>query len=200
MAKPNSTEPGKTAQRVRDEAARLFWRNGYGATSTRELSEAIEIQKASLYHHIGSKELLLYDLCVDSIRNMLEGVTAALVGVEDPATRVRTLARVHLDYLLADRDKHATMLSETRSLSEEHREPVLELQARYEKLVRGVLAQARGAGVLRDDLPLGVLTLALFDLLSWSIFWWDPEAGVAPSAIADAFIEIFMEGALARSA
>src|SRR5438045_8670775 len=41
-------------------AARLFADRGYHGTSLADLAEALGIQKASLYHHIDSKEDLLW--------------------------------------------------------------------------------------------------------------------------------------------
>src|SRR6266567_8191966 len=43
-------------------AARLFAERGYHGTSLADLAEALGIQKASLYHHIASKEDLLWDV------------------------------------------------------------------------------------------------------------------------------------------
>src|SRR3954467_11240421 len=42
-------------------AARLFADRGYHGTSLADLAEALGIQKASLYHHIDSKEDLLWE-------------------------------------------------------------------------------------------------------------------------------------------
>lgn len=195
-----SLEPepsGSTAQRIRDEAARQFWRRGYAATSTRELAESIDIQKASLFHHIGSKERLLYELCVESLERMQAGVREALKGSTDPLQRIRVLIGTHLTFLLDDRDKHAVMLVETRSLSERYRRHVMDLQAEYEGIVRDVVAEAQEAGVLRSDLSPGVVSVALFDLLNWSIFWYEPGRGLSREELAEAFASLFLDGAQA---
>lgn len=189
---------GSTAQRIRDEAARQFWRRGYAATSTRELAESIDIQKASLFHHIGSKEQLLYELCVESVERMQAGVRDALKDLTDPRERIRVLIGTHLTFLLDDRDKHAVMLVETRSLSERYRRHVLALQAEYEGTVRDVVAEAQDAGMLRSDLSPGILSLALFDLLNWSIFWYEPGRGLSREDLAETFGTLFLEGAEAR--
>src|SRR3569623_212662 len=43
-------------------AARLFAERGYQGTSLADLAEALGVQKPSLYHHIASKEDLLWDV------------------------------------------------------------------------------------------------------------------------------------------
>jgi AcrR family transcriptional regulator len=193
------SELGVTAQRVRDEAARLFWQKGYAATSTRQLADAIGIQKASLYHHIGSKEELLYQLCVDSLERMEEGVRAALDTTDDPVERLNALVRTHLTFLLDDRDKHAAMLTEMRFLSAEYRGRVLALRSSYEQMMRDVLQAAQDAGKLRSDISAGMLSLGLFDLLNWSIFWYEPDRSPAPTDLAESFLTLFLEGAANRT-
>ena len=46
-------------------AARLFAERGYQGTSLADLAEALGMQKPSLYHHIESKEDLLWDVACE---------------------------------------------------------------------------------------------------------------------------------------
>ena len=43
------------------EAARLFAEKGFHGTSVGDLAAAMGVQKGSLYHHIASKQELLYE-------------------------------------------------------------------------------------------------------------------------------------------
>src|SRR4051794_19908483 len=76
-------------------AARLFAERGYQGTSLADLAEALGMQKASLYHHIASKEDLLWEVAAEGA----EAFRAALDGVPGdlPATeRIRLALRAHL--------------------------------------------------------------------------------------------------------
>jgi AcrR family transcriptional regulator len=76
-------------------AARLFAERGYHGTSLADLAEALGIQKASLYHHIASKEDLLWEVT----RSGADAFHAALDSVPDdaPATeKIRIALRGHL--------------------------------------------------------------------------------------------------------
>jgi AcrR family transcriptional regulator len=48
-----------TKERILDAAERLFARNGYHATSLREITAAAEVNLAAVNYHFGSKEALL---------------------------------------------------------------------------------------------------------------------------------------------
>ncbi|QYJ16596.1 HTH-type transcriptional repressor KstR2 [Rubrobacter xylanophilus DSM 9941] len=184
-----------TSARLHAAAAGLFWNKGYAATTTRELAAVLGLQKASLYHHMESKEELLYDICVESLGNIRSAVEAAVEGVEDPLERVRALIRAHVVSMLMDKEKHATMLTEMRSLSEKRRREVIRLRDEYERLVRSVLAEAQEAGVLRDDLSAKQLALCLLNLMNWAIFWFRSGEELSPERLAEVFTTLFLEGA-----
>src|SRR5207244_6699108 len=57
-----------TRNRVFEIAAEVFHRKGYDNTSMSDVAAAAGLTKAGLYHHISSKESLLYtvlDYCLD---------------------------------------------------------------------------------------------------------------------------------------
>src|SRR5260221_2975607 len=81
-------------------AARLFAERGYHGTSLADIAAALGIQKASLYHHIASKEDLLWEVA----RSGADAFHAALDGVpeDSPATeRIRIAFRGHLRVVAA---------------------------------------------------------------------------------------------------
>src|SRR5206468_13085035 len=84
-------------------AARLFAERGYQGTSLADLAEALGVQKPSLYHHIASKEDLLWEVAWDGA----ESFHAGLDGVPPyaPATeRIRLALRAHLAVVAAQLD------------------------------------------------------------------------------------------------
>lgn len=52
-------------------AARLFAAKGFHATSMSELERAVGLGRGALYHHISSKQQLLYDLCCSHVEEMV---------------------------------------------------------------------------------------------------------------------------------
>ena len=187
---------GKTPTRERliRTAARLFRQRGFAATSTRELSDALGIQNASLYHHIRGKEDLLYRISIDSLAAIYEAVQSARDSVprED---RLRAMISAHVHTALTDRDLHATMLMELRALSDSRRELVLRARDDYQAMLTSAIIDAQGAGSLRTDIDSKHLTLALLNLLNWTIFWYDPEGSDTPQQISELLTTMYFDGA-----
>ncbi len=182
--------------RLSAEAASLFRSKGYGNASTRELAERLGLQKASLYHHMSAKEDVLFAVCVDALDRITEAVEAALDGPIEPLGRLGAACRAHVSSALADSDLHATMLIEMRSLSPEHRSVVVAARERYEKLIRELVQSAQSAGDLRADIDAKWLTLALLNLMNWSIFWYHPGAGASPDELGATLLDIYLNGAV----
>jgi AcrR family transcriptional regulator len=194
---PNPPEPAKpTVDRIREGAAELFSERGYGGTTTRALSAVAGIEKASLYHHVGGKEDLLYELCVTTLEDVATVFQSALDDGTSPIETLELLARRYVERALVDRDRHATMLTEIRSLSSDRRAEVIARRDQNVAVVRGVIAQAQEAGLLRADIDAKYLTLALFNLLNWSIFWFDPSGDLEPKEIGQILWMIYVDGAV----
>lgn len=194
-ARSTSRQDGAvTVKRIREEAARLFWEKGYATTTTREIAESLGVQRASLYYHIESKDELLYDLCLESLDNIHAAVAQAVAGKSDPLDRVRAMIRAHVVSMLEDKEKHATMLTELKSLSDFRRVEIVRLRGEYESLVRGVISEAQDAGVLWKEASAKELELALLNLLNWTIFWYRSNGELSPERLAGLFEKIYLGG------
>jgi AcrR family transcriptional regulator len=190
----------RTLERLFDTAATLFWQKGYAATTTREIAAAVGVQQASLYYHIGSKEDLLYQLCVASLQQLRGDVQSAVDEVRDPLGRIRALIRAHLATLLTYQVRHVTMLTELRALSKGHHEEVLELRKQYGSLVRSVLEEAQAAGMVRSDIPAQYLYLALLNVLNWAVLWFRRDQELPADRLDGLFTPVFLDGAAALPA
>jgi len=184
----------RTAERLLDEAAALFREKGYAAATTRELSDRLGIRKASLYHHIDSKEALLHALCLESIQRVSEAVERA-IELAPADERLRRAVEAHLVTALGDRDMHATVLFELRQLTSEHLADALAARAAYEEQLRALVESEQDAGRLRTDVSAKQLTLMLLGILNWAILWFTPDGEVGPRELSAIFGTVFLDGA-----
>jgi len=180
--------------RLLDTAAGLFWEKGFAATTTREIAAALEIQQASLYYHMASKEDLLCQIFESSLRPFLADVPAA-VRAAAPRARIQVLIRVHVSMLLKYQKRNMTMLTELRSLSPRHRHKVLAQRKQYGDFVRSVLAEAQADGQIRGDIPAAYLSLALLGMLNWAARWFREDRDPQPDQLGELFFKLFLNGA-----
>lgn len=198
MTEVNTDRPAPpeaaTSERVWTVAAQLFREKGYHATTTREIADRLQITRATLYYHVDKKEDLLYGICTESLARVSNAVSKAIEAVDDQAERVPTLIQAHLVTMVRDIDMHATMLLELRHLNGHQLDAVVELRDGYESLVASVVSDAQKAGALRSDVPTKYATLALLNLLNWTISWYRPDGPLKPAAFAKTLSDIYLQG------
>ena len=186
---------GSTLERVLTSAARLFREKGYAGTSTRELAASAGLQSASLYHHIGTKEDLLHRLSVRTLQEVATLFDGVVAEGNDPVATLERLVRSYVELLLTERDRHAATLHEVRALSPQRRAEIAALRERNVTVVREAVQRAQRSGGLRADIDPKYATLALFNLLNWTIFWYDPGGDWTPSELGDFLATMFLDGA-----
>jgi len=64
----------KTHQAILDTARELFLKNGYAATSTRDIANAIGITQPALYHHFKDKEVIFLAVITTVGAEIKEGI------------------------------------------------------------------------------------------------------------------------------
>jgi hypothetical protein len=90
---------------------------------------------------------------------------------------------------------HMVMLTELRVLSPDALQDVIALRSQYEQLLREAIIEDQEAGRLRNDIDAKYLTLALLNLLNWTIFWHNPTGELSIEQLSDTQAAIFFEGA-----
>jgi AcrR family transcriptional regulator len=172
-------------------AARLFAERGYHGTSLADLAEALGIQKASLYHHIASKEDLLWEVA----RNGADAFHAALDDVPEtaPATeKIRVALRGHLRVVAEQLDAATVFTREWRALEGDRRAQFIAERRRYEERIRDLFREGVESGQLRTDLDVATAALLFLSAANWAYTWLRP--GVDTASLADRFFSVLFDG------
>jgi AcrR family transcriptional regulator len=96
-------------QNILEAAARLFARQGYHATSMRDIAAAAEMLPGSVYYHFASKEALLLAVYVEGVARIAAHVDAAVTKKRTPDARLEAACAAHLEMLL-DRSDYAQVV------------------------------------------------------------------------------------------
>jgi AcrR family transcriptional regulator len=172
-------------------AARLFAERGYQGTSLADLAEQLGVQKPSLYHHIDSKEDLLWAVAWEGA----EAFHAALDSVppEAPASeRIRLALRAHLAVVAGQLDIATVFVREWRYLEGERRELFLAERRRYEERIRDLFRDGVEGSELRTDLDVATAALLFLSAANWAYTWLRPGADTA--VLADRLFAALLDG------
>jgi AcrR family transcriptional regulator len=173
--------------RVIRAAAQLFAERGYHAVSMNDIQEAVQLGRGALYHHIRSKEDLLYDIVREYIADLAE-FGAQLDRDLDARERIQILGRHLVLKIAAYKAELTVCFREVQSLTGPRQSEVVSLHAKYERVWRDVLVDGAEAGVLRPYDP--IVLKALLGMYFHSFLWIRPSGSLSPEAIAEKLNEM----------
>lgn len=182
-----------TRDQILEAAAQIFSEKGFHAASMRDIADAVDLRKASLYHHVSSKQEILVDL-LDTALDVLIASMEEVVSQElSPEDKLRLAMKTYLDILTQRRNLSSVLLLEHRSLEPEFHKRHIPRRDKFEGLVRGIVEEGIEQGVFACENPrLAVKTV--LGVINWTIMWYRPGGGQTPAEIADFNADLLIEG------
>lgn len=193
--KSKNKNAGSTSERMLDAAAELFREKGFHASTTRELAQRLNVQQASLYHHISTKEDLLHRICSQTIDAFLADLPASLAKAQNATDRVETFIGAHLRTMLQHPDRTLVMATEFKALSRPHFAEISRKHQQYSQILEGELHAARSAGCLRNDISTKLIRMGLLNILNWTPRWFRPTGELSCADLTSIYERVFWTGA-----
>ena len=192
-ARPAAALPPRRKQEILKVATALFAEKGYHATSMQDIGDALGVQRGSLYHHIQSKEDLLYEIMRFCSAALLERVEPVVAAPLSPAEKLTRFIEAHLDTVIALRPEFRVLVRELRSLPPARREKIVKYRDQYENLVRKIIADGVAAGRYRrvDPKYAGFVVLGV---CNWFSQWYSPRGPLSRAQIARTFADLLLLG------
>jgi AcrR family transcriptional regulator len=181
-------------ERILRAATKLFATKGFHATGVAEIGKAAGVGKGALYHHIQSKEDLLYDIVMRHIEEGLVRAEEILRSDSPPEDKLRQLCRHQLRTVAENQEEITIFFREQNALTGKRRQTMSALRHRVEDLWRKALQEGVDRGVLRSADP--VVVKGILGLINYSFVWYHPEGQLSPEQIADRLVDLILHGVL----
>jgi AcrR family transcriptional regulator len=186
--------PGYEDQRelILNQAAALFARRGYPATSMNEVAEACGLSKPTLYHYFKDKYHLLVNIA-DGHVSRLQAVAEEVEAQNLPAElRLRRLIQRFVAEYAEAQDAHRVLTEDVKFLQPEDSERVLDKERAVVAAFAGALAEMRPetetAGLNK------ALTMLLFGMINWMFTWLRPDGALNYEMMAPIVADMFFGG------
>jgi AcrR family transcriptional regulator len=186
---------------TRDEilaaAAQIFSQKGFHATSMQDIAEAVNLQKASLYHHVSSKQEILVDVLDMALDLFIANMQAVMASPLPPDEMLRQAMLTYMVTILQERDLASVLLLEHRSLEPELHSRHIPRRDRFESLWRDLIQQGLDAGFYCAVDP-AMTARALLGVMNWVITWYCPDGEFTPEQISRQYADLFLNGLIRR--
>lgn len=181
-------EAGGQRERILKIAARLFAERGYHAIGMTELGEAVQLGRGALYHHIRSKEDLLYDITREYIADLADFANRVVRPEPDPRKRIVMLGRQLVLKIASHQSELAVCFREVHSLTEPRHSEVLTLHSRYETVWRDAMVDGAELGEFRPYDP--IVLKGMLGMYYYSYLWLRTNGKLTPAHIAERLNEL----------
>ena len=193
---PKTLDHPTRTEQIYEAAARVFCEHGFGQSSMSDVAAAMDMTKAGIYHHIASKDELLFGIMSYGMDLFEERVLDRVEKIRDPLERLRATIRAHVLLVTRDRPKEVTViLNEPFALRGDYLAQIDRRKRRYVRFLNQTFRELRDTGVTRPIDPR-VATFALLGMINWLYQWWGPASRINDTELAEAYIDLFLGGLL----
>ena len=183
---------------ILNAAAELFAARGVGATSVREIAEAVGVLSGSLYHHFKSKNNMVEEILGDYFEDLRKTYVALLSEPSAPAAdRLKDLIRGSLETI--SRHPHAAeiYLSDRKFLQTlPHFDYLTKVASEIRKTWLDVIEAGVASGVFRTDIDPRVFYRLVRDGMWPSVRWYRARPGYPVTQLAADVATVYLEGLL----
>jgi AcrR family transcriptional regulator len=174
MRTPKSKQKIRREQ-ILDVAARLFRKKGFKATSVRMIATEMNMEAASLYNHISSKQDILKELLLQMADEFTKGMAAVEKSKLNPFEKLELLVGLHVKLTLDHPDQISLITGEWVHLEEPAFQQYMALRSDYEMRFKSILSEGMKQGYIEKV----DIEMALFSILS-SLHWLYSWSGRHP--------------------
>ena len=187
---------------IEDAASTLFHEHGYSGTSVRDIARAVDIQGASLYAHVASKQEVLWSI-VERTASRFEAAADAVDAADPgalvfgPGVQLISLVRAHVGVVTDDIERASVFVHEWRALDRGRRDDIARRRDAYEAHFRAAITNGVELGAFA---PVdSVLTAAyILTALNGLVAWYDQDGRLPATTIAEIFADLSLRAVQAR--
>ena len=186
-----------TRDEILEAAAQIFREKGFHAASMQDIAQAVNLQKASLYYHVTSKQEILLDLLDRALDLLIQIIEPVACSSQPPDQKVRQAIHLYLQAMLDNRDLAAVLLLEHRSLEPQYNARHIPRRDRFERLWHDMLQEGYDLGLFTCSDP-ALAARYLLGVLNWTITWYRPDGALTPEGLSTQFADLYLDGLLVR--
>ena len=161
-------------RRIREEACRLFYQEGYENATLEAVAKRLQITKPSIYQHYANKGELLFDICKTGISLSLEAVEQAVVlratSLQRLVALIESVLRIIFDY----QEFIVVYTREEKHLDRAQARAIRELRSAFDHKLGTLLAEGDSADELSVEDPVLTAT-TIGGIMTWVSLWYSPS-------------------------
>lgn len=137
----------------------------------RDIARVMEMEAASLYNHVPSKQSILTDLLMSIADQFTEGMNDILRSDLSALKMMESIIDQHIDLTVSHTDSIALIPNEWIHLEEPHLKRFATLRKNYEKEFKSIIKQCMKDGSMKQA-NVDVVVFSILSTLRWLYSWY----------------------------
>jgi AcrR family transcriptional regulator len=179
---------------VTEAAVHLFARQGYEATSFREIADAVGLLKGSLYYYAPSKEQLLYSIISEVLEDSGDLIQRHSTSEDGTVEQLRGTIGDAVKYVIENQDRTIIAMRDFRSLSEESQEKLSSRRVMLWNRLRELIRIGKQEGSIRANADGYVVASAIVGAINYLPSWYELGTPPSSSKMIEGYRDLLIEG------
>ena len=186
-SKPSERHFSGRMWEIREAALTLFSERGYYGTGMEDIARVVGIRASSLYNHVPSKQILLADIMLATMRELIRVFDESIKQAQDsadPAAEMRLAMEAHVRYHATHRRDVRVGNREIASLEEPYQGEVRQQRRTYARRWQAMIERGIKAGAFSTP-SAQMSTYALLEMGIGVSQWFQEGGPLTLDEIAD---------------
>ncbi len=155
----------------------------------REVGDNAGVESATIYYHFDSKQALLFDIMLRTIKALRRSAEEAFAEATDPVERLRRFVGNHVRFHATRKAEAAIADADLGALDPPLRGEIVAGRDAYEALLHRILADGIDDGSFDID-DIGIVVRAILTMATGVAVWYRPNGPLSSDAIGGAYSDL----------
>lgn len=175
-------------RRIREEAANLFFQQGYESATIDAIAERLQVTKPFIYSYYRNKGEILFDISRLGITLSLDALDRCLAAPGSEWDRLKLVIDNVTRLILDNEEAIVVYLREEKNLEEGRAREIRELRSLFDHRLAGLLVAGDASGVLNVINP-GLTATTISGMMSWVALWYTPGGHWSEAEVISTLIQ-----------
>lgn len=166
-------------------AARVFYRRGFAAGTTKEIAAEVGLSQPAIYHYMGAKDDLLREIALKVDEDLMSALERGLARGSKPKEQLRAVIEEFVAAIIDNQQSFEVYLREFTSFAPDLQAKVTRDERRFMVQLAHLVEQAQAeAGFAPGAQPM-VAAQGIAGMVCWIFHWYRPGKELNPQGVAD---------------
>lgn len=166
-----------------------FWKNGFHASSTRDIAKRAKLSPAAVYVHFKSKDELLFTIILLVAERLLEQLTVTFEEGGSPTERLKRLVQDYVAFPALMYKASLVANREFNSLNTAQRKQIVKIRDNLEAVVDQCLREGCATGEFKIE-EISIVRTAIISLCRSVLNWYSPRGRFTPQQLGEHYADL----------